>query len=325
LFYFTAPCSRLAAVHRRVDSALRVMQRPQTGGDVKLLVKFNLVFVVLFALGLGATGYISWNLLQRNAKDEVYDSAKLLIDNALAVRTYTSQHIAPLLETQMKYEFRPEMVSAYSALKVLQNLKEKNPEYKEFQYREPTLNPTNPEHRAVDWEADIINQFRSGTVQPPLAGERDTPVGQVLYLAKPLVAGPKCLGCHDTAQSAPPLMVEKYGTANGFGWKVNDIIGAQVVEVPVAVPQARARNAFTVFMGSLAAVLLAIGLILNLMLWLMIIRPLTRISKLADRISLGDLDAPGFTVRSHDEIRKLADSLARMRKSMVQALKLLES
>jgi HAMP domain-containing protein len=293
---------------------------------MKLLVKFNLVFVLLFVVGLGACGYISWNLLQRNAREEVYDSAKLVMDNALAVRTYTSEHIRPLLETQMKYEFRPEMISAYSARKVLLNLTDKNPEYKEFQYREPTLNPTNPEDRAVDWESDLINQFRTGTVKGTLAGERETPVGRVLYLAKPLVVGAAaCLTCHDTAQSAPPTMIEKYGTANGFGWKVNDIVGAQVVQVPVAVPLARARNAFKVFMGSLAAVLVAIGMILNLMLWLLIIRPVTRISALADRISLGALDAPDFAIAGHDEIRTLAESLSRMRKSMVQALKLLES
>src|SRR5438105_9756839 len=110
---------------------------------MKLLLKFNLVLLVLFAIGVGATAWLSRDLLQRNARDEIYDQAKLLIDSALAVREYTSRNIAPLLETQIRYEFRPEMVSAFSANEVLRSLRDANPEYKQFLYREATLNPTN--------------------------------------------------------------------------------------------------------------------------------------------------------------------------------------
>jgi protein-histidine pros-kinase len=57
----------------------------------------------------------------------------------------------------------------------------------------------------------------------------------------------------------------------------------------------------------------------------MFIRPVTKISALADRISLGDVDAPDFIARSRDEIGLLAGSLSRMRRSLVTALKMLEA
>ncbi|MCC7287297.1 MAG: DUF3365 domain-containing protein [Burkholderiaceae bacterium] len=292
---------------------------------MKLLVKFNLVLFVIFAIGIGATAAISHDLLQRNARDEIYENAKLLIESALAVRTYTSRNIAPLLETQIKYEFRPEMVSAYSAIELLKNLREANPEYKQFQYREATLNPTNPANRAADWENDIVNSFRNGVAPVPLFGERDTPNGRMLYVAKPLKAGNACLRCHDTAEGAPQTMVSKYGAANGFGWKVGEVIGAQIVQIPDAFVRARAEATFRVFMGSLLAVLLAVALTLNGLLWWMFIRPITRISALADRISLGEIGAPDFSARSRDEIGKLAHALSRMRRSLVQAMSMLES
>ena len=156
---------------------------------MKLLAKFNLVLFILFALGTAATTVVLRDLLQRNAREEIRENAKLLIESALAVRTYTSKNIAPLLETQIKYEFRPEMVSAYSAIEMLKHLREANPDYKNFQYREATLNPTNPVNRAVEWESDIVNSFRNGTADAPLFGERDTPNGRMLYVAKPLRAG----------------------------------------------------------------------------------------------------------------------------------------
>lgn len=292
---------------------------------MKLLVKFNLVLAVLFALAISAIALVSRDLLQRNARQEIYEAAKLLIDGALAVRDYTSTNIAPLLETQIHYEFRAEMVSAYSANEVLKKLREANPEYKQFLYREATLNPTNPANKAVDWEQDIVGGFRNGTTKSPFFGQRETPNGRMLFMAKPLRATAACMRCHDTAERAPRTMIAQYGPAAGFGWKVGEIIGAQIVQVPEAAAQARADAALRKLMASLAGVLLAIGAALNLLLWRMFIHPVTQISALADKISLGDVKAADFEARTRDEIGALATALSRMRRSLQQAMKMLEA
>ena len=87
---------------------------------------------------------------------------------------------------------------------------------------------------------------------------------------------------------------------------------------------ARADATFRVFMSSLLGVLIAIALTFNLLLWWMVIRPITKISVLADQISLGAVDVPDFVGRSSDEIGSLAMALSRMRRSLVQAMKMLE-
>jgi HAMP domain-containing protein len=71
-------------------------------------------------------------------------------------------------------------------------------------------------------------------------------------------------------------------------------------------------------------VFVLIGLALNLMLWRLVIRPVSQLSAISDRVSLGELDAPEFSTRSRDEIGVLAESIARMRKSLVHAMKLLD-
>lgn len=290
---------------------------------MKLLVKFNLVFILVFVLGLAATGYISRDLLQRNAQEEVLDHARLMMEKALAVRSYTSGQIAPLLETQMRYTFLPQSVPAYSATEVLGTLQKKYPDY---HYKEATLNPTNPRDRAVEWEVDIVNQFRASSELKEFVGERDTPTGRALYIARPIrITDPACLRCHSTVEAAPKPMIDKYGPANGFGWNLNEVIGAQVISVPMAVPLQRAERVFGVFMASLTGVFLVIGLALNIMLWKLVIQPVSRLSKIADSVSLGDLSAPEFTSNSRDEIGTLAESFSRMRKSLVQALKMLEA
>ena len=305
------------------NPSLRATSQIITGNTLKLLVKFNLVFILLFLIGIGASGYISWELLQKNAREEVAENARLMMTVAVAVRSYTSQQIKPLLKTQMVYSFLPQSVPAFSATEVLNGLRKKYPNYG---YKEALLNPTNPRDRAVEWEADIVNRFRNSSEVQEQYGVRDTPAGSTLFFARPLtITDPACLECHSTVEAAPKPMVDVYGPANGFGWKFHETVGAQVVSVPTQVAFARAQKAFFTFMGSLVAVLATIGLILNILLWRMFIRPVSRISSLADRISMGELEAPDLEVHSRDEIHTLAESLARLRKSLAQAMQMLET
>lgn len=290
---------------------------------MRLLFKFNLIFLVVFLCGLAGSAYVSRDLLQRNAQEEILEHARLTMEKAVAVRTYTNDQIRPLLETQMKYSFLPQSVPAYSATEVLNQLSKAFPEYS---YKEATLNPTNPRDRAVDWEADIVGRFRSQADQKELIGQRDTPLGRVLYVARPLkITNPACLACHDTVERAPKTLIDKYGQANGFGWKLNEVIGAQVVSVPMSVPLARANQTFKVFITSLIGIFVAIGVVLNLMLWALVIRPVTRLSKLADRVSMGEMAAPEFKAGGRDEIGALTQSLTRMRRSLEQAMKMLDT
>lgn len=290
---------------------------------MKLLVKFNLLFITVMALGLAVSGYVTRSLLQENAKEETLNNARLLIEKALAVRGYTSGQITKLLETQMKYEFLPQSVPSYSAVEVLTTLQSK---YPQFSYKEATLNPTNPRDRATGWEVDIVNQFRSGGDAKELIGERDTPTGTSLYIARPLrISNPACLTCHSSVEAAPKTLVDRYGPANGFGWNLNEVVGAQIVSVPMDVPLQRASRSFNVFMTAQVAVFVAVGVVLNLMIWLVIVRPVTRLSSLADRVSQGEMEAPEFDSGSKDEIGNLAASFNRMRTSVVQAMRMLDN
>ena len=290
---------------------------------MKLLLKFNLMFLLVMALGLAVSGWISRSLLRANAQEEVVNQARLLMEKALAVRAYTSGQITKLLETQMKYEFLPQSVPSYSAVEVLTTLQKK---YPDFAYKEATLNPTNPRDRAVDWEVDVVNQFRSNAALPETIGQRSTATGPALFIARPLrITNPACLACHSSVEAAPKTMLDRYGPNNGFGWQLNEVIGAQIISVPMSLPLQRAEHSFQVFMASQIAVFVAVGIVLNLMVWLLIVRPVTRLSSLADRVSQGDLEAPDFETGTKDEIGTLAASFTRMRTSVVQAMRMLES
>jgi HAMP domain-containing protein len=286
-----------------------------------LRLKFNLVLIVVFLVGLGVTGFVSYELLHSNARQEVLRNAGVMMEASLSMRSYTVGQVRPNLAVDPD-KFLPQSVPAFGATEIMTLLRKKYPDYA---YKEAALNPTNPRNRAVEWETDIVNAFRADPSRPEISGMRDTPTGPSLYLARPFqIKDPACLACHTTAEMAPPAMVRIYGPNNGFGWKLNEVIGAQIVSVPMDLPIRNANHAFVTFMGSLTAVFVVVFVILNLMLSLLIVRPITRMSAAADLISKGKLEAAEISDKGSDEVSQLGQAFNRMRRSLEKAISLID-
>lgn len=119
-------------------------------------------------------------------------------------------------------------------------------------------------------------------------------------------------------------MVALYGRDHGFGWKVGDIIGAQVVSIPLAVPLSRAYTALSWSMLALAGIFLVVIVLVDLLVRAIVVRPVEEISDMASKVSLGEMDAPELVHNSKDEIGSLAASFNRMRRSLQNAMRMLE-
>ena len=286
-----------------------------------LRLKFNLVLLTVFVLGLGVTGYVSYELLHRNARDEVLRNAGVMMEAALSMRGYTVGQVRPNLVSDPD-KFLPQSVPAFGATEIMHLLQKK---YADYAYKEATLNPTNPRNRAVEWETDIVNAFRTDPSHPEISGMRETPTGRSLYLARPLqIKDAACLSCHTTADMAPAAMVKIYGPANGFGWKLNEVVGAQIVSVPMDLPIRNANRAFVTFMSSLAVVFAVLFVILNMMLSALIVQPITQLSRAADQISKGRLNAADIPEGGRDEVSQLGQAFNRMRRSLEKAISLID-
>jgi HAMP domain-containing protein len=291
---------------------------------VKLLFKFNLILGLVFAVGLAVFAYVSRSFLEGNARDEVVRQASLMMEAMSAARDYTTIEVKPLLEKVQEHDksFLPETVPAFAATECFNFLRHRYPDYA---YKEAALNPTNLRDRAVDWEADVINNFRNHPGIHELTGQRNSVNGPSLFFARSIAAAPPCLLCHSTASVAPAAMINTYGRDNGFGWKPNEIVAAQIVSVPMAVPEAMAHRAFTTLVSYLAVVFAGSLLLLDLVLLVTVVRPLRKLSAMADQISTGQMDIPELPVSGKDEIAVLAGSFNRMRRSLEKALKLLDN
>ncbi len=289
---------------------------------MRLLIKINLVMVLVFAAGLAIAGVLSYKLLENNARSEVIQQARIMMHSAQAVRAYTVNEVRPLLNEGMKTAFLPQSVPAYAATQNFDSFRKQNPEYS---YKEATLNPTNPRDRATDWEADVVRYFRDKPDAKELIGRRDTPTGPSVFLAQPLqIKNPECLTCHSVPSAAPKTMMKLYSADNGFGWKLQEIIGAQIVSVPTSIAVQKANSAFYLFMGSLLLIFLVMAAMLNSLMYFIVIRPINHIATVADQMSTGNLDAPEFPESGTREVANLAASFNRMRRSLVKSMEMLK-
>ena len=286
-----------------------------------LRLKFNLVLLAVFALGLGATGYVSYELLHRNAQEEVLRNAGVMMEAALSMRSYTVAQVRPNLAVDPD-KFLPQSVPAFGATEIMALLRKKYPDYA---YKEAALNPTNLRNRAVEWETDIVNTFRNEPARSEISGMRETPTGRSLYLARPFqIKDPACLSCHTNAAMAPAAMVKIYGPNNGFGWQVNEVIGAQIVSVPMNLPIRNANRAFVTFISSLAVVFAVLFVVLNIMLTQLIVEPITDLSLAADQISRGQVNIAELPAKGKDEVAQLGQAFNRMRRSLEKAISLID-
>ena len=287
---------------------------------MKIRWKIDLAMCGAFLVGLGLAGVSAYEILTRNALEDSLQNARIMIEAASAIRSYTAQVIKPLLEQQMKVEFLPVSIPSFAAQSNLKLVRQRLPEYT---YHEPTLNPTNVRDRAVGWEADIINDFRADPSKQQTVVIRDTPEGRLLTLARLLkVASQTCLSCHSTPEKAPATMVALYGRENGFGWKLGEVVGTQVVSIPMTVPLSRAYQALFWFMVALAGTFIFLIIIVDLLLRALVIRPISKISEMANDVSTGNLDVPEYVRDTNDEIGSLSKSFNRMRQSLQNMMKL---
>lgn len=293
--------------------------------NLQLSQKFNVLLLTVFAIAVIVSGVAFSAILSRNTEQQVSANATLLLQTMLSVRQYTLDRVAPELAPRLETEteFLPQTVPGYSAREVFEDLR-KNPEYNNFFYKEATLNPTNLRDKADSFETDLVKNFQTNSTLKQMTGYRSSPAGELFYIARPIaIANESCLRCHSTPEAAPKSLLATYGSANGFGWKLNDIVGAQIISIPASLVARSTQHDFFILMGIIVTAFASIFLLINLLLKSTVIRPLNKMAKVANDVSLGNMQAE-FERVSNDEIGKLAAAFNRLKTSLVMAMNMLE-
>jgi HAMP domain-containing protein len=292
--------------------------------NLKLRLKLNLLLAAILLSLTIMMGLILSRVLQNYAQQTVVDQATLLMTTMNSIRNYTSTQINPELAARLETEeiFLPQTVPAYSAREVFEHFRSEA-EYSQFFYKEATLNPTNVRDRADEFETKIVESFKNSSIEQQ-QGFREIPGGEIFYIARPLkIEKETCLRCHSVPKEAPASLIASYGSDNGFGWKLNEIVGAQVISVPSSRVFEAAKKLGYSLISKVVIFLLLASVLLNLFLKFTVTDPLKKMSHASKELSTGNMEID-FEQKTNDEIGILAASLNRLKVSLKMAMDMLE-
>lgn len=274
----------------------------------KLGTQFTLLLILIFLGGIILSGITLSEAMRHKAEDEITTKAEILTQTMNAVRSYTSDHIAPLLQDQLETAptFVSEVVPAFSARQVFENFRSQ-PEYRNFFYKEAALNPTNLKDKADAFEANLVEQFRNQPDLTKLSGYRNLTGVEQFFTARPLrVKAESCLQCHSQPSIAPKNQLVTYGTENGFGWRLNDVVAAQTIYVPSSEVFAKGNQYLALTMGIFASVFAAVVLLINRLLKRRVIRPIQQLTTIARKMTTDAMTVEQVSEFNSPAIAKVA-------------------
>lgn len=283
---------------------------------IRGVIRRNLLIVFLIALFAGGGGF--YLLLEHAAMDNAEQQADLMLSSAMAVRGYTTKHILPNFSKLNDAVFHEETVPAFAAQTVFRSVSAGDNAYT---YREAALNPTSTADRAGPFEVDLIRQFRNAASQKELRGTLDQGGQRLFYLARPIkITDAKCLICHDTPGRAPKVMLAKYGPNNGFGWRMGDIVGVQLLTVPVTQQFRSTLELVAILIGGLALIFAVAYFALTAAMEATVSGPLDRLANAAEQASRSTSSTPAMPASGAREIQVLSEAIQRLRVSLAKAL-----
>jgi HAMP domain-containing protein len=290
--------------------------------NLSLSKKFTLLLSLVFLGGVAVSGVALYNVLNQRAASEITSKGLILMETMNGVGDYTNLRVKPELKGRLKpQEFVPQLIPFYSAREVFENFRQ-SPEYREFFYKAAMENPSNLRDKADKFETGILERFRQEPELKEWSGFISVPSGELFYVARPIViSDASCLECHSTPDKAPKGQIDRYGSVNGFGWKLNEIVGAQIISVPASKVFESARQSVFLLMGIVVVVFAAAIFMVNYWLNRYVVQPLNRIAKVAEEVSVGNMDAEFEQISSKDEVGNLAAAFSRMKTSLSIAMK----
>jgi HAMP domain-containing protein len=285
--------------------------------SLSLGAKFTLILVLVFLLGTVVGGVTLYQGANQRAEDEVTLVGETLLETMNSVRSYTSGHVRPLLadDLQTQPDFISETVPAFSARTVFETVRT-DEAYENFLYKEATLNPSNRDLDLADaFEADLVAQFRADDGLLEVTGFRDDDGQGLFYIARPMrITNESCLECHGDPADAPASMINTYGSENGFGWQMNEIVAAQIIYVPASDVINNARLLFGIVLGIFVVIFIAAIVLLNRLLKPTVLQPIQHMAQLADMIRNDQMDDKVFHPEFLADVASRGDELGHLAK-----------
>ncbi|MEL6929861.1 MAG: DUF3365 domain-containing protein, partial [Cyanobacteria bacterium J06600_6] len=259
--------------------------------NLSLKNKFNLLLVLIFLVGVCISNIALSKILYQQAEQKLTDKGKILMEMMEEVKYYNSVNFLELFhEKEEPEDFRVSLIPAYAAKTIFSNFQD-TPEFKNYQYKEATINPTNLEDLPNDFENKLISTFKQDSSLDLLSGYKQKSNMDYYYISRPLsVNDQTCLQCHSIPKLAPPKMLELYGDEHGFNWELNQLTTAQTIYIPATSIALDVRQGMIKFMPIFTGIFAVVILLVNRLLQHTVIKPINQLTKAAHQLSDNKFD-----------------------------------
>jgi HAMP domain-containing protein len=278
--------------------------------------KFNMAIGIVFLCSIVLIYFLSGSRLKKDAEQQVFDKARLLLTTMEASRSFTSNVIKPVLYKELPGRFVTEgMSSSFGARNIFERIHKTYPQY---YFKHAARYPRNLINQADEFEMSIIEKFTDNADLEEWEGYRNKGDEKEYCIMKPIVAKAKCMLCHSDPAKAPKELLDRYGNENGFNRSVGEVLGTLTVSVPSRVVMDKARRNTMVFTGMVVLFFVVLSLIVNVFFAKVVLQPIQKLAENANEISLGKLDTQ-INTSGGDEIAVLAKAFNRMKISIKMA------
>jgi nitrogen-specific signal transduction histidine kinase len=194
-------------------------------------------FLVGLSVSMAALGVFFAVLISMNLRDQLVTDtehkASLVLSQVEAVQAYVREVLRPSM-----YDLLPPdafvleaMSTSFVTRKVMSDL---NVHGDQFRYRRVAVGARNPDYEADAFERAVMERFAADPQLTRL--EEITPRNgeDVFVAARPVRFDASCLRCHGDPAEAPKALLLRYGDDRGFWRQAGELVGLDMVTMPVA-------------------------------------------------------------------------------------------
>ena len=278
--------------------------------------RFNVSLLLLYFLSIIISAPAIYYFTRTEVLAQANSELRLLGDLVKAIKGYIAKDMRPWF-VQNKQFHSAGFSGIVAVSRVAQNLKELQGRYA---IRNVSDNPLNPANSPEPLEQDLLQEFRSDPSVKDLRKQGELGGQLMLVSSAPIVSQPGCLQCHGEPEKVHPEITGQYGKTSGYNYKDGEIVGLELMGVPIADVNALAMERTLVAVGLLTVMFALIFVTINILVRRNLISPILEITNAAHAVVKGDLDR-ALDIQRNDEIGDLARSVELLRRSFAQVMK----
>lgn len=282
--------------------------------------KFIIITLILTSLSIIGIGLASYSFSKDAAIKEASEKGQIIFNSMLSIQKNFVKNQRPVLQQVLeKDKFFPELQSGAVITRMVWDVFKQDKT--DLVFKQAAVDPHNLSNKADDFEAKLIEKFRSNRDLKKDEGQMERDGKAYYFAATPRVAEKGCIMCHGDPANAPKDQVAKYGEKSGYGWQEGDVPAAFVVYIPLDEAFASAKKNTMVLLGigigGLLVTLIGIWIFLDKS----VVSPIVRLAGRTEEISLGKNLNEKVEEGAGGEIKILTGSIERLRISLVKILK----